>query len=258
MRDRVFFPSPILKPFIKNYWTCRHDTDVLEVMYPSGCVELCIDLSTNDTVRHRGDSSMKVPNLEILGHWTIPTRAAINKGNTCLITRFQPHASSLFFPNPAADFTNESIDLGDIFSKDSDELYNRLMEQPSLEQKIEVLEEFLIQRLIRNKKSSHQLNLVECLCNHVANEDRALSIQNLSARYGFSERYIQKLFMDWVGLTPKKFFSVRRFNKSLELIRSSAAPLTSIAFECGYFDQAHFIKEFKSYTGLTPAQVKKL
>ena len=258
MRDRVFFPSDILKPFIKNYWTCWHPADVMEVMYPSGSVELCIDIASSDTVRHRGDQSMKVPSLEVLGHWTIPTRAAIAKGNTCLITRFHPYANSLFFPNPASDFTNESIDLCDIFRKESADFYDRLMEQRSIEQKIEVLEAFLIQRLTRNKKSSHKLKLVEYLCDHVYKEDKPFNLQDLSANSGFSERYIQKLFIDWVGITPQKFFSVQRFNKSLELIRSSTAPLTSIAFECGYYDQAHFIKEFKSYTGLTPNQVKGL
>jgi len=196
--------------------------------------------------------------MEVLGHWTVPTKAAIKKGNTCLITRFQPYASSLFFPNPASEFTNELIDLNDIFRKESDALYNRLMEQPALEQKIEILEKFLIGRLMNFKKSDRQLKLMVQICNNCTNADRPLNIQDLSARYGFSDRYIQKLFMDWVGLTPKKYFSVRRFNKSLDLIRSSSASLTSIAFECGYFDQAHFIKEFKSYTGLTPAEVKKL
>ena len=258
MKDRVFFPSDILKPYIKNYWTCRHPADVLEVMYPSGSVEFCIDISDCNTVRHRGDQSMKVPNLEVLGHWTIPTVAAINKGNTCLITRFYPYASTLFFPNPASDFTNESIDLRDIFDRESEDFYQRLMEQPTLEQKVAVLEAFLIQRLNRNKKSSQKLKLVESLCNHVYSEGKSFDIQKLSAHYGFSERYIQKLFIDWVGITPQRFFAVQRFNKSLELIRSSSEPLTYIAFECGYYDQAHFIKEFKSYTGLTPGEVKML
>lgn len=258
MKDRVFFPSDILKPYIKNYWTCRHPADTLEVMYPSGCVELCIDISDCSTIRHRGNQAMKVPNLEVLGHWTIPTVAAINKGNTCLITRFHPFASSLFFPNPAYDFTNELIDLRDIFNRESADFYDRLMEQPTIEQKIGVLEAFLVQRLNRNKRNNNKLKLVECLCNDIYREGKPFSIENLSARYGFSERYIQKLFIDWVGLTPQRFFAVRRFNKSLELIRTSAESLTSIAFECGYYDQAHFIREFKSYTGLTPTQVKGL
>jgi AraC-like DNA-binding protein len=201
---------------------------------------------------------MRVPRLELLGHWTIPTQAAIKKGNTCLITRFQPYAGALFFPNAASEFTNHSVDFHDIFGKGSIDLYDRLMDQPTLPQKIKVLEEFLLQRLIMNRKNHQNLQLVEQMCNDVASEVNLFNIQNLSARYGFSERYIQKLFSSWVGITPQKFFAVKRFNRSLELLRSSAEPMTSIAFACGYYDQAHFIKEFKSDTGLTPMQVKGL
>jgi AraC-like DNA-binding protein len=255
VRDQVFSPSRALKPFVQYYWTCRHPDDVLEVMYPSGSIELCIDIAGGDTVRHRGDRSMQVPRLELLGHWTMPTSAAIKKGNTCLITRFYPYAGALFFPNRASEFTNESVDFYDIFGKGSADLYDLLMEQPSLQQKIKVLEEFLLQRLMVNRKSDHHLHLVESLCNDIAGGDTLFNIQSLSAHYGFSERYIQKIFSSWVGLTPQKFFAVRRFNKSLELLRSSEEPMTSIAFACGYYDQAHFIKEFRSYTGLTPTQL---
>ncbi|MDO3645051.1 AraC family transcriptional regulator [Mucilaginibacter sp. L3T2-6] len=258
MRDQVFLPSERLKPFIQCYWTCRHPEDVLEVMYPSGSIELCIDISDGGTIRHRGNQSMRVPRLELLGHWTIPTRAAIAKGNTCLITRFDPHAASLFFQNPASDFTNESVDLCDIFNKHSSNFYDRLMEQSTLQQKIIFLEEFLTERLVLNKKSHQQLKLVESLCKHVYSRHDFFDIRDVSARFGFSERYIQKLFCNWVGITPQKYFAVRRFNKSLELVRSSEESLTAIAFQCGYYDQAHFIKEFKSYTGLTPGEVKML
>jgi AraC-like DNA-binding protein len=255
MRDRIFSPSDILKPYVKYYWTCRHEMDVLEVMYPTGSIEFCIDISTGNTVRHRGNHSMKVPNLEVLGHRNIPTRATIAKGNTCLITRFHPYASSLFFPHPPSDFTNESIDLRDILNNETNEFYERLMEEGLLEQKVKVLEAFLIQRLTTNRKNHQQLKLVESLCNHISREGETFNLQKLSGHFGFSERYIQKVFLNWVGITPQNFFSVQRFNKSLELIRSSGATLTSIAQECGYYDQAHFIKEFKSYTGLTPSQI---
>ena len=53
----------------------------------------------------------------------------------------------------------------------------------------------------------------------------------------------------------KSFFSVQRFNKSLQLVRSADLSLTNIAYECGYYDQAHFIKEFKSYTGISPSRL---
>lgn len=255
MRDKVFYPSDSLSRYIKYYWTCAHIGDTRELMYPSGCLELCIDITNGDTIRHRGDRSMTVPRVEVLGHWNIPTTATIKKGNTCLITRFQPHAGSLFFPNQLAEFTNESIDLFDILSKETIEFYSRLMDQPSLEQKVKVLEAFLIDRLVRARRDQDKIRLVEGLCNSIGRNNDLFDLGRLSAEFGFSERYIQKLFLNYVGITPKSFFSVQRFNKSLGLVRSANMSLTNIAYECGYYDQAHFIKEFKSYTGISPSQL---
>ncbi|MBS1606784.1 MAG: helix-turn-helix transcriptional regulator [Bacteroidetes bacterium] len=255
MRDKVFYPSAGLRRYIKYYWTCAHDGDALEVMFPTGCVELCIDISGGDTIRHRGDRSMTVPRLEVLGHWTIPTRASIKKGNTCLITRMQPYAGSLFFPNQVSEFTNESIDLYDILDNESVGFYNRLMDQPLLEEKVKVLEAFLTDRLYKTRKDQQKINLVEGLCRSISRNNDSFDLNRLAAEFGFSERYIQKLFFDYVGITLKSFFSVQRFNKSLGLVRSATMSLTNIAYECGYYDQAHFIKEFRSYTGLTPSQL---
>ncbi|MBI1767244.1 MAG: helix-turn-helix transcriptional regulator [Bacteroidetes bacterium] len=256
--SKGFPPSDILKPYIKYYWVCTCDESVsMEVMYPSGHVELCIDISNGNTVRHRGDSFAKVPNLEVLGHLTTPTRATVTKGTTLLVARFYSCASALFFPDQISNFTNGSIDLYDILNKESTGWYDQLMDQHSLAQKIKVLDSFLIRRLLKSDKKTGQFKLVEELCNHIYKDD-AFSIENLASHYGFSERYVQRLFLEWVGLTPKSFHSVQRFNKSLELIQSSESSLTSIALECGYYDQAHFIKEFKSYAGITPSQAARL
>lgn len=255
MRDKVFFPSPVLSRYVKYYWTCAHDRNVQEVMYPTGCLELCIDITDGETVRHRGNQSMIVPRVEVLGHWTIPTSATIKKGNTCLITRFQPYAASLFFPNQLSDFTNASIDLFDIFSRESSEFYHRLMEQPLLEQKVQVLEAFLLNRLVKTSKDQEKIAIVGGLCDFICRSGESFDMERLAAETGFSHRYIQKLFLNYVGISPKSFFSVQRFNKSLELVRSSNLSLTSIAYECGYYDQAHFIREFKSFTGITPSRL---
>jgi AraC-like DNA-binding protein len=250
-------PSDALRPYVKYYWVCTTDEDVSkEAMYPSGYVELCIDISNGNTVRHIGNRSEKMPSLEVLGHLTIPTSATVAKDSTTLVTRFYPHASSLFFPNHISTFTNGSIDLYDILGGESIDLYNRLMEQSSISQKTNVLETFLIQQLSKSKRDPAKLKLIECICLDACTEGEHFNIETVASRYRFSERYIQKLFLDWVGITPKNFFSVQRFNRSLELIQSSDSSLTSIAYQCGYYDQAHFIKEFKSYTGVTPSQVQ--
>jgi len=258
MEFPIILPSEALKPYIKYYWVCTADESVFkESMYPSGHLEFCIDISNGDTIRYFGDQSGRMPRLEMLGHITVPTFATVAKGTTVLVTRFYPHASSLFVLNSAVDFNNKSVDLYDILSRKSNDFYERIMEEPTFEKKVKVLEAFLIRQLMENEKKRGKLKLVDHICRYISSAE-SFSGKCLSAEFGFSERYIQKAFLEYVGLTPQNYFAVQRFNKGLTLIQSSSKSFTDIALECGYYDQAHFIKEFKSYTALTPSQIHSL
>src|SRR3569832_1390228 len=98
--------------------------------------------------------------------------------------------------------------------------------------------------------------LIEQICNSIYALGESFDVKKLANQYGISERYIQRLFLDGTGLTPRSFFNVRRFTKSVNLVLSSQMPLTSVAYGCGYYDQAHFIKEFKKFTGITPSEAR--
>lgn len=253
MELNPLLPSPILKPYIKNYWTFTAHKDAFnQALYPTGFLEIAINISGGNLVTHIGNQSVKMPGMEVLGQLTIPTSITVTKGTTLLVTRFHPYAGSLFFPDQISNFTNDSIDLYDILGSEVNGLYDHITEQHTLRKKVEVLEAFLIQQLIRNKKAD--LKLIESLCNDICQNRESFNIEKLASRYGISKRYIQKLFLDKVGITPQRFYSLQRFNKGIALMQTSNASLTSIAYECGYYDQAHFIREFKSYTGLTPSK----
>lgn len=126
------------------------------------------------------------------------------------------------------------------------------MESGSPGQKVAALDRFLIGKLAKNEKQHRKSKVIEQVCGHICSKGDAFDSKALSKSYGLSERYIEKLFVDMVGITPSAFFSVYRFNRSLNLVLSSGLKLTSIAYDCGYYDQAHFIKEFKKFTGITP------
>ncbi|PUZ26113.1 hypothetical protein DCC81_17900 [Chitinophaga parva] len=74
---------------------------------------------------------------------------------------------------------------------------------------------------------------------------------------GISERCAQQLYLGHVGGSPVSFATFARFNKGLHLVRSTQMPLTDIAYECGYYDQAHFIRSFKKRTGITPSDARR-
>jgi AraC-like DNA-binding protein len=258
MVHQAFLPGDVLKPYVKCYWVYAKDkANHADTIYPSGYLELAFNLSAGNLTTIINGQHIPMPPIEVLGQLTAPAQLLVPEGIALLVVRFYPHASFLFFPNRAADFTNASISLTDVFGKQADQLYQQLMQPYSLKQKIDILELFLIQQLKMNEKKLPLLKFVERICHHAANDEEKFNIQNLASKYGYSERYMQKLFLEYVGLTPKTFHSIQRFNKSLSLVQSSLSSLTSIAYECGYSDQSHFIKTFKTFAGKTPLEFQR-
>lgn len=254
-----FIPPPrILMPFVKGYFVVTINQDINnEVFYPSGFIDFAVNISNGSITTVIDGRHILMPKVEILGQLTVPTRLNVTKGTSILVARIYPYANVLFFPNPISDFTNDSIDLDGVLSTEADQLYDKLAHAKSLEQKIDVLNCFFIRNLKRNEGKLGKVKMIGQLCNSICNED-VFDMQILANHFGLSERYIQRLFESTVGLTPRIFYNTNRFNKSLELIRSSDQQLTSIAYSCGYFDQAHFIKEFRRFTGITPSQARML
>ena len=248
-----FFPSDILRPFVKSYTLVTIDRDLTdEVFYPSGYVDLIINFSEGGATTIIDGRERKTPGVEVLGHLTLPSRLTVTKGTSVLIARIYPYASSLFFTSSMSEFTNYATDAYGIFSREINDFYYSLMEAGSLRQKVAALDRFLTRKLAKNEKQYRKSKIIEQVCGFISSNGDAFDSKVLSKSYGLSERYIEKLFVDMVGITPSAFFSVHRFNRSLGLVLSSGLPLTSIAYDCGYYDQAHFIKEFKKFTGITP------
>jgi AraC-like DNA-binding protein len=248
-----FSPSDTLKPFVKSYTVITIDRDLTdEVFYPSGYVDLVINFQEGSATTVIDGRARRTPGVELLGHLTLPSRLTVTKGTSVLIARIYPNASSLFFPNPMSEFTNFATDAYGIFSRGINDFYYTLMDAGSLKEKVKALDRWLAERLTQNEKRYKKTMLIGQICSHICNTDGAFDSTVLTKTYGLSERYIQQLFLDHVGIAPSAFFSVYRFNKSLQLVLSSSLPLTSVAYDCGYYDQAHFIREFRKFTGITP------
>ncbi|RBL90694.1 helix-turn-helix transcriptional regulator [Chitinophaga flava] len=251
-------PSAILAPYIKSYTVITIDKDLdNEVFYPSGFVDLVINISSGAAATIINGRKKDTPAIELLGHLTLPTRLTVNKGTVVLIARIYPHASALFFPNPLSDFTNYATDLYDVFSKESSELYERLMQVPLIEQKIRVLEHYFLQQLRKHENRLKKVTVVQQLCSHLFSGEGNFNLPALAHYSGLSERYIQRLYLTNVGINPASFVAVVRFNKALQLVLNTQDSLTAIAYDCGYYDQAHFIKEFRKFTGITPSSARR-
>lgn len=254
MHTMSYPPSSALKPYIICHWVYSADREnAMEVLYPSGYLELAINISTGKLTTILKGKSISMPSIEVLGQLTSPGTIKAAKGTTLLITRFHPYASSFFFPNGAADFTDDSVDLSSVLGKDANDLYDKVMEQSSITEKIGVVENFFVSRFATNQGKLKKMRVVEKICAQITSESN-YSLKRPRPISDYSDRYLQKMFLDFTGMTAKKFRSIQRFKRSMSLMQSPSASLTSIALDCGYYDQSHFIREFRAFTGVAPSK----
>jgi len=259
MSAQQYEPGDALKPFIKGYTVVTIGKDINnEIFYPSGYIDLVVRFPDGHAATIISGELRTTPEFELLGHLTVPTRLNATKGTTVLIARMYPHVSSLFFENPVSDFTNAATNLGDVYSKEMGELYERTMSSKTVTQKIAMVESFFIGKLKRHEKHYRKVQQLSLICDHIVKTGDAFDLKRLSTTTGLSKRYIQKQFFEMVGLTPGTLYTSYRFNKSLRQVSDPRISLTSIAYDCGYYDQAHFIKEFKKFTGISPLQARSI
>ena len=167
--------------------------------------------------------------------------------------RFFPHAAGYFVHDKVGLFNNQVVDFNDFSDNGVSILYSKLLETSAWNKRIELIECFLLHRLSLSERKLKKVGMVRDIMTEIGQNDFFDNIENVASRYGITSRYLQKLFLQYTGLTPKLYSKINRFQNSLRLVTKRDGSLTSIAYNCGYFDQSHFIREFKSFTGFTPS-----
>ena len=149
------------------------------------------------------------------------------------------------------EIANRTVALGDVFPR-SDELIGRLNDAQSWAQRFDVVESFLLRRLA---DSAPPLPAVEWTWAHLRRTGGAVPIQTLADEIGWSHRRLIARFREQIGVAPKTFARVIRFDRAVSALRASGRRgIGEVAFECGYFDQAHMNREFRELAGTTPAR----
>jgi AraC-like DNA-binding protein len=248
-------PDNRLKEFVKCFYIYESasSADFDDIVFPSGSVEIIFNLGTGQWQKKVGDVFHTNPAIELWGQIIQPLPIRSVGKNTMFGIRFFPHGAACFLKDAIEQFNNQILDLSDVSGIDVKKLYATLQETISWKKRIALVEDFLLRQLSVSEKSYNKLAVVNDVIRELQREDFFDNIENVASRYGITSRYLQKLFLQYTGLTPKLYSKINRFQNSLRLVNKKDASLTSIAYDCGYFDQSHFIREFKSFTGVTPS-----
>jgi AraC-like DNA-binding protein len=253
---RVYTPRPPLSDFVEMFWFSEGGElpKIKERVLPTGTVEFVIRLTENKLRIYDSDNLDRVENFSgsvICGPQS--KFFVIDKGeqDSILGIHFKPGGAFPFFGMPAGEFQNSHVQLETICGSRANELRSRIMEAATIHSKFRIVEDWLLRAASQPLTRHRAVNY--CLKRIRADESGA-SVAEMADNIGLSKRRFIQVFQDQVGLTPKLFHRVHRFQKVLEKLRSDdIVDWAAIASSCGYFDQAHFNHDFREFCGLSPS-----
>lgn len=166
--------------------------------------------------------------------------------------QFQPGGAFPFLTMPASEVAGDTYELADAWGPEAMLLRERLLAADGIRPMFVILETVLMERLERH----HALHpAVVYAAGQLSNVRDVARVTDVTEQIGMSARRFGDLFRDQTGLTPKAFHRVRRFQQVLQTLRGRRAEdWATLALECGYYDQAHFIHDFKQFSGMTPGE----
>ena len=230
-------PSPVLARYIECFWTIETALDqTRHTVLPDGCADI---LFVN--------SGSRPAELLLIGGMTVARRGILLRGQRLFGIRFRPGMWNLFLSAPWGDLTDSTRTLEQVVDGRAKRLSERLENSRSVAEMIRVTEAWL--------GPPRPETVVQHVAEHMAQEHGQMRVNDLSGAAGLSTRQLRRLFVEQTGLAPKELAKVLRFRHSVERLRSTELPAPAqLAIECGYYDQAHFINEFRAFSGSTPGQ----
>lgn len=258
MKHQQIPPPDYLKGYVRYFWTLESNGSTASPItfgpMADGCPGIIFQQSER-TMFYSADNQ-PLPGIFLYGQTIKPTQIhSIAKFGTIGVF-FYPTALKAIFGLDAHELTDTCIDLNAFSQKESFFLSERLLNASSTAAQIEVLSSYLLARIRKNSLPADALT--QYAWGQIMQSKGSLSLRELLSEVRLSERSLERKFNQSVGVSPKLFSRVCRFQASLHQLRTQQyTHLSDIAFDNGYADQSHFIRTFKELSGFSPYQYRK-
>lgn len=250
-------PSTALRGFIKHYlFLACENTSIQKLrLFSDGNMGMVFSFSTNllSNIQFTGRFE-QLPASFVYGQISEFKDLYLVNGASLVIVVFQPAGLHQLLGIPAKELRDNIIGTEDLFGWQAPVLQEKLAEQITIEGKIQLLNAFFEDSVIR-KKQTPQL-LIEASVHFILQNKGANTIHQLVKHTGYTERHIERTFVECIGLGPKKFSNIVKLHGFLKLLKNKAPHqnLTGLSYKAGYADQSHLVREFRKYTGITPKE----
>ena len=258
MKFEQIQPPAYLRDHVRYIWTLQStamdETPRTFAPVADGCPGLIFQQS--DFTRFYDQDEKKLPDLFLYGQSTKHTTLhAPGKFNTIGIY-FYPQALKSIFGINAEELTNTCVDVNLLSMKQGFSLSEQLLNTLDINEQIDILNAYLFSLVQKNKVPVD--GSTQYAINSIITSKGNVPLKELVDKLNMSERNFERKFKEIVGISPKMFSRICKFQASLNQLRNNEFhKLSDIAFENEYADQSHFIRTFKEFTGISPYQFSK-
>lgn len=246
-------PGESLKDYIKYFWFLECETSATIRAVADGCPGIIFHQTENGLYLNQ---KKKLSNFFLYGQTIKPIE--MNASGNFRITGiyFYPHIIKTLFGFDASEFTDACLDLNLLPVVSNINLTERLVNTISAEEQISIISEYLHNLIIKNNLKTD--TILHYAIRHLLNTNGKIPLSELHKSLNLSQRTFERKFEQYIGISPRLFSRICRFQASLNQLRNTDyLKLSDIAFDNGYTDQSHFIRSFKEFTGLSPLKFEK-
>ncbi len=257
MAQRIYKPSFPLSRYVEHIWRTANAglPSSRRRVYPNGAMALVIHLKKPTASYYFDDRVLSVRVPLLAGPYSMSFHMDPSESTEVIGILFRPGAARAFFPVAAHELHNEDIALSELYPSEADCLLNELCAAPGEDAQFLVVEHYLSRKLNR---AGPMPAAVAYAIEQLSGGGGPRSIRQIQLDTGFSHTRFNQLFREQVGLTPKLFGRVRRFHALLGCIEKRLpVNWAGLAADCGYFDQAHLIHDFRVFAGITPLEYSR-
>lgn len=245
-------PEASLRPYIKVYfWGYDCNAPKVQRIVPNGEMGLCFYRS--NPVIYDGVGSVD----SCLSGQSLHYQDIISTDGKIEIVgaEFTTLGACLFFKTPLQEYFGKTVQLTDLQDRELAELEDGIMLAPGANDCFDLMDTFFLNRLQVSRTDALNLRRLQRALAYGMHNAVCTDMEQLAQEACLSQRHFARLFSSMAGLTPKDYLRLQRYRTALHALKQPGATITQVALDCGYYDHSHLTHEFRTISGLNPAQL---
>lgn len=244
---RIYQPKNELRPYVRYYWVLESDEPFSVLTFPIGCPQM---------IFHRRmplfipELSCRQDKFTISGQVNFPANITSYGDTEMIVAVFYPHTIGMFIDTPPSAFYNQEISGYTIGNKQLNRLADRILDCADSGTAISLIEQWMTARI----RPSLNIERIGATLNALLRSP-STSVYNLAGIACLGKKQYGRLFREYVGMNPKEYGRIVRFQRALRMMQLGSRDYADIAYSNGYSDQSHFIRDFRQFSGMTPKQL---